>query len=117
MEIMTCCYKCARLLALFGSGRELSVDLIAVRQKHLHRKIFPGITVRVLLHFPLASPHTPFYLHSYCELCQEKEEKCICFCVCLAGLNFPAPSKLAMWMILIRNVNLYALKSDRSHVN
>lgn len=40
MEIMTCCYKCARLLALFGSGRELSVDLIAVRQKHLHRKYF-----------------------------------------------------------------------------
>lgn len=74
MEIMTCCDKCARLLALFGSGRELSVELVAVRQKHLRRKIFPGITVRVLFHF-LASPHTAFYLHSYCELFQEKEEK------------------------------------------
>jgi len=115
MEIMTGYYKCAILLALFGSGRKLCVKLIALRQKHLSRKIFPGITVRVLFHFPLANPHTPFYLHSYCELCQEKEEKHV-LCICLAGLNFPAPSKLAKWMILIRNVNLYALKSDRSRV-
>lgn len=105
------------MLALFGSGRKLSVEFIAVRQKHLSRKIFPEITIRVLFHFALASPHTPFYLCSYCELYQEKEENHICFCVYLAGLIFPAPNKLVMWMILIRNVNLYALKSDRSNVN
>ena len=88
-------------------GGELSVELTAVRQKHLCRKIFPGITVT------LASPHTLFYLHNYHELCQEKEEKHICFSVCLTGLSFPAPGKLSMWMILVKSVNLYDLKSDR----
>jgi len=33
MEIMTCCYKCAKLLALFGSRREVSVYVTALRQK------------------------------------------------------------------------------------
>lgn len=40
----------------------------------------------------------------------ERPTNVLVFVFVSAGLKFPAPSKLAMCMILIRNVDLYALR-------